>query len=95
MTRVVAVLLLLAVPALAQTPTDPFPTPIAATEGIIRVSFVEFASIPDVGGEAARMMLLVDEPETRRLFVNEMRGPAFHVHLRRPHRQAVPRHQRR
>ena len=77
MTRVVAVLLLLAVPALAQTPTDPFPTPIAATEGIIRVSFVEFASIPDVGGEAARMMLLVDEPGTRRLFVNEMRGPLF------------------
>ena len=76
MTRVVA-LLLLTVPALAQTPTDPFPTPIAATEGVIRVSFVEFASIPDVGGEAARMMLLVDEPGTRRLFVNDMRGPLF------------------
>ena len=76
MTRVL-VLLLLAVPALAQTPTDPFPTPIAATEGVIRVSFVEFASIPDVGGEAARMMLLVDEPGTRRMFVNDMRGPLF------------------
>ena len=69
--------LLLAVPALAQTPTDPFPTPIAATDGVIRVGFVEFASIPDVDGEAARIMLLVDEPGTRRLFVNDMRGPLF------------------
>lgn len=66
-------------PASAQRPTDPFPTPIAATEGVIRVSFVEFASIPDAGGEAARMMLLVDEPGTRRLFVNDMRGPLFTV----------------
>ena len=71
--------LLLALPALAQTPTDPFPTPIAATEGVIRVRFVEFASIPDVDGEAARMMLLVDEPGTRRLFVNDMRGPIHTV----------------
>ena len=71
--------LLLAVPALAQTPTDPFPNPIPATEGVIRVGFVEFASIPDVGGESARMMLLVDEPGTRRMFVNEMRGPLFTV----------------
>ena len=71
--------LLLAVPALAQTPTDPFPTPIPTTEGVIQVSFVEFASIPDVGGEAARMMLLVDEPGTRRMFVSEMRGPLFTV----------------
>ena len=77
MTRAAVVALLLAVPALAQTPTDPFPAPIAATDGVIRVSFVEFASIPDVDGEAARMMLLVDEPGTRRLFVNDMRGPLF------------------
>ena len=69
--------LLLAVPALAQRPTDPFPTPIPATEDVIEVGFVEFASIPDVNGEAARMMLLVDEPGTRRLFVNDMRGPLF------------------
>ena len=77
MTRAAVVALLLAVPALAQTPTDPFPAPIAATDGVIRVSFVKFASIPDVDGEAARMMLLVDEPGTRRLFVNDMRGPLF------------------
>ena len=71
--------LLLAVPVLGQRPTDPFPTPIPATEGAIRVRFVEFASIPDVGGEPARVMLLVDEPGTRRMFLNDMRGPLFTV----------------
>ena len=66
-------------PRSPRRPTDPFPNPIPATEGVIRVGFVEFASIPDVGGESARMMLLVDEPGTRRMFVNEMRGPLFTV----------------
>ena len=65
--------------ALAQTPTDPFPAPIPTTEGVIPVRVVEFASIPDVEGGAARMMLLVDEPGTGRMFVNEMRGPLFTV----------------
>jgi hypothetical protein len=63
----------------AQSPTDPFPTPIPASEGVIRVRVAEFASVPDVGGEAARMMLLVDEPGTRRLFVNDMRGLLYTV----------------
>jgi hypothetical protein len=71
-------LLLMAVVA-AQAPTDPFPAPIPTSEGVIRVRFSEFASIPDVGGEAARMMLLVDEPGTRRMFVNDMRGPLYAV----------------
>ena len=71
--------LLWSVSALAQTPTDPFPTPIPAAEDVIRVRFVEFASIPDVGGETARMMLLVDEPGTRRMFVSDMRGPLFTI----------------
>jgi hypothetical protein len=62
-----------------QTTNDPFPNPIVATEGVITVQFVEFASVPDVNGEAARMMLLVDEPGTRRLFVNDMRGPLYSV----------------
>ena len=77
LTRVSVVALLLAIPAFTQRPTDPFPTPIPTTEGAIRVRFVEFASIHDVDGEAARMMLLVDEPGTRRMFVNDMRGPLF------------------
>ena len=35
-------------PLSGQSSSDPFPSPIAATEGVIRVDFVEFASIPDV-----------------------------------------------
>jgi len=81
MTRVILALLLLASSTLAQTTTtnDPFPTPIPASEGVITVSFVEFASVPDRDGQAARMMLLVDEPGTRRMFVNDMRGPLYTV----------------
>ena len=66
-------------PAFAQTTNDPFPAPIAAVEGVINVDFVEFASIPDMDGQAARVMLLVDEPGTRRMFVNDMRGPLYSV----------------
>jgi Glucose / Sorbosone dehydrogenase len=71
--------LLSACSALAQSSNDPFPTPIQATEGVITVNFVEFATIPDISGEAPRMMLLVDEPGTRRMFVNTMRGPLYSV----------------
>jgi len=77
--RVALVGCLISVAVLAQRTADPFPTPIPTTEGVIQVRFVEFASIPDVGGEAARMMLLVDEPGTSRLFVNDMRGPLFTI----------------
>ena len=63
-TCLVAASVVLAYTALAQTPTDPFPALIPATEGVIPVRVVEFASIPDVEGAAARMMLLVDEPGT-------------------------------
>ncbi len=66
-------------PAFAQTTNDPFTKPIAAEEGVIKVDFVEFASIPDIDGEAARVMMLVDEPGTRRMFVNDMRGPLYSV----------------
>ncbi|MQA29295.1 MAG: hypothetical protein GEU82_05560 [Luteitalea sp.] len=66
-------------PAAAQTTNDPFPDPIPAADGVVRVSFADFATLPDVGGQAARMMLLVDEPGSRRLFVNDMRGPLYSV----------------
>jgi hypothetical protein len=46
---------------------------------VIRVDYREFATIPDVGGQPARPMLLIDEPGTRRLFVNDMRGPLYAV----------------
>ena len=50
-----------------------------ANEGVIKVNFVEFESIPDLNGQAARMMLLVDEPGTRRIFVHDMQGPIYSV----------------
>src|SRR4051794_2245953 len=69
--------------AYAQTGANrnPFPQSIAATEGVIAVSFTEFASIPDSPGgtQFARPMLLVDEPGSRRLFVNDMAGPLYSV----------------
>ena len=58
---------------------NPFPTPIPATEAVIAVNYVEFASIPDVGTAAPRMNLLVDEPGTKRLFVNTMPGMLYVV----------------
>lgn len=68
-----------AAPLLPGQSNDPFPEPIEATAGVIRVNAREFASLPDIDGVAARMMNLVDEPATRRLFVNDMRGPIYSV----------------
>ena len=60
------------------TTDDPFPEPIP-TAGAITVGIVEFASLPFVDGMPARMMLLVDEPGTGRLFVNDLRGFLYTV----------------
>ena len=90
LTRLVLAVMLTASPALAQRggppeplapgqSNDPFPAPIAATDGVIRVGVREFAALPDIAGVAARMMNLVNEPGTRRLFVNDMRGPIYSV----------------
>ena len=76
---VTALLLLMAAPALAQTTNDPFSRPIAAGHRTIAVGIVEFASIPDSDGEPARLMHLVDEPGTARLFVSDMRGLLYSV----------------
>lgn len=65
--------------AQSQSTSNPFPKPIPAVEGSVIVKFVEFAAIPFAGEEAPRMMLLLDEPGTRRLFVNTMRGPLYSV----------------
>src|SRR5688572_24837497 len=56
---------------------EPFPQPIARAEGVITVTLREFASLPDIDGVAARMMTLVEEPATKRLFVSDMRGPLY------------------
>ena len=88
---VLAAALLMTTPAQAQpgrgappapppgTTNDPFPTPIAATDGVIKVRFTEFAALPDVDGEAARTMTMVDEPGTKRLFASDMRGILYSV----------------
>ena len=62
-----------------QSTNDPFPAPIPSATGVIRVDYVEFASLPDIDGAPARMMRLVDEPGTGRIFVNDMRGPIYTV----------------
>lgn len=80
--RLLLASLLVGWPALPQASAqtnDPFPQPIAAAEGVITVNATEFASLPDIDGVAARMMNLVDEPGTKRLFVNDMRGPLYSV----------------
>ena len=67
---------MIASPVLAQ---DPFTEPLRATDGAIRVGYTEFATLPDIDGVPARMMLMLDEPGTRRLFVNDQRGPIYSV----------------
>jgi hypothetical protein len=70
---------LMASQAPGQSTNDPFRAPIPAAEGVITVKFVEFASIPDSSGVAPRMMRLLEEPRTRRLFVNTMNGRSYPV----------------
>ena len=77
--RLALAMVLVGASVFAQAPNDPFPAPINATD-IIKVNYVEFATLPDLGGPMpARPMLLVDEPGTRRLFVNDMRGPLYTI----------------
>jgi hypothetical protein len=64
--------------AKALTAQRPLP-PIDTTKDVRVVNVAEFAAVPEMDGNAARMMLLVDEAGTRRLFVNDMRGPLYSV----------------
>lgn len=70
--------------AAVQGTSDPFPTPIQTADGLV-VNVVEFATIPDAGAtptapaEAPRLMHLVHEPGTRRLFVSTMRGMIYAI----------------
>jgi glucose/sorbosone dehydrogenase len=77
--RILAISSLPAFAVLAQTPTDPFPKSIPGTEGVVRVNYREYASLPDIDGVAARMMNLVTEPDTRRVFASDMRGQIYRV----------------
>ena len=70
---------LMAAPVFAQTSQDPFPEPLETTDRVITVGYTEFATLPDIDGVPARMMLMLDEPGTRRLFVNDQRGQIYAV----------------
>ena len=50
--RVTLATLLTTSAAVAQVTNDPFPQPIATTEGVITIRFAEFTTIPDFGGAA-------------------------------------------
>jgi hypothetical protein len=79
MLRTVSVATMTAVHA-EQLSSDPLPTPIEATRDVIVLGFTEFAKIPDVeGGEAPRLMFMVDEPGTQQFFVSTMRGMLYSI----------------
>jgi len=63
----------------AQTTNDPFPKAIPASEGVITVNFVEFATIPSEGTAAPRVMQMLNEPGTKRLIVSDMVGKLYAV----------------
>jgi hypothetical protein len=63
--------------AAQQVTLDPYPAPIETTQGVIAVNYREFATIPDVNGEAPRLMHFVDEPQTKRMFVSVMTGALY------------------
>ena len=58
---------------------NPFPKPIAATDGAVTVGVVEFATLPIVNDHPAQMMKMADEPGAGRLFVNDMGGILYGV----------------
>jgi hypothetical protein len=92
---VVAGLILTATTGFAQRISDPYPDPIPATDRVITVKFVEFATIPDSvgpaaaprgGGEAVapapappRIMTMLYEAGTRRYFASDMNGKLFAI----------------
>ena len=76
---VIAAALLTTCTAFTQTTNDPFPNPIPAADRVITVKFVEFATIPGTGGAAPRIMTMVDEPGTRRLFASDMTGRLYTI----------------
>lgn len=71
-------LVIVASTASAQNTNRPL-APIDSLAGAITVNVANFASIPDIGGSAARLMTMIDETGTRRFFVSDMRGPIYSV----------------
>ena len=80
LTFVLAALMVARAAAAQQSMTlDPFPTPIETTQGVVAVNYVEFATIPDVDGVAPRLMHMLDEPGTKRMFVSLMTGRLYSI----------------
>lgn len=73
------ILWLLTTPLFAQTTNNPFSSPIEANEDIITLTYKEFATLPDIDGEAALAMDLESEPEGKRYFVNDLHGLLYTV----------------
>jgi hypothetical protein len=76
---VIVAMLLAAGLAICQSTNDPFPNPIPPTDRVITVKFVEFATVPDAGGTAPRIMTMVSEPGTRRFFASDMNGRLYAI----------------
>ena len=62
-----------------QSAGDPFPRPLSNTAHPVHVAITDFAVLPDFEGEPARTMLMIEEPATGRLFVNDMHGLLYLV----------------
>jgi Glucose / Sorbosone dehydrogenase len=77
--RFVLAVLLASHAGLAQKTDDPFPNPIPVADGVITVRFAEFASIPNFGEMAPRIMTMLNEPSTSRLFASDMFGKLYSV----------------
>ena len=78
-TRVMTAVLLMASGVFAQTPTNPLPSANRSRRWSPGSPLRRVRDPPEIDGEAARMMLLIDEPGTGRLFVSDMRGPLYTV----------------
>ena len=76
-TAVAGLLIFMAAWAIAQVTNDPFPTPIPVADKVIAVKFAEFATIPQVGNAAPRLMTMVSEPGGQRYFVSDMTGRLY------------------
>src|SRR5262245_9504713 len=77
LTKNLSILALVATPVAAQS-TNPYVAGLRPDDVAV-VGIQDFAQLPDIEGVAARMMLLAQEPGTRNLFVNDMRGPLYRV----------------
>ncbi len=74
-----ALLLAAATACDAQTTGDPYPDPIPAEAGAITVPVADFVRLPEIGGDPARAMHLISEPQTGRIFIVDMQGPLYTV----------------